>query len=172
MLGEQNVFRSGTISKVASSLARNYVRKYMEECGHEMNMAEQKRLEIGCSEVKSTTGQHPGGLIVLPEGMEIFQFTPVQYPANDASKGVITTCFDYDALKGRLLKLDLLGHDDPTMINALQKLTNFSAKDIKLDDEKVMSLFTSTEALNLKDINILTDVGTYGVPEFGTKICA
>ncbi|MGI6348424.1 MAG: PolC-type DNA polymerase III [Eubacteriaceae bacterium] len=169
MLGEQNVFRSGTISKVASSLARNYVRKYMEECGHEMNMAEQKRLEIGCSEVKSTTGQHPGGLIVLPEGLEIFQFTPVQYPANDASKGVITTCFDYDALKGRLLKLDLLGHDDPTMINALQKLTNFSVKDIKLDDEKVMSLFTSTEALNLKDNNILTDVGTYGVPEFGTK---
>lgn len=169
MLGEQNVFRSGTISKVASSLARNYVRKYMEDTGKDMTFAEQKRLEIGCSDVKSTTGQHPGGLIVLPEGMEIYQFTPVQYPANDASKGVITTSFDYDALKGRLLKLDLLGHDDPTMINALQKLTGFAAENIGLDDEKVLRLFTSTEPLALKDNDILTDVGTYGVPEFGTK---
>ncbi len=169
MLGEKNVFRSGTISKVAGSLARNYVKKYLEDKGLEMNLAEQKRLEIGCSDVKSTTGQHPGGLIILPEGMEIYEFTPVQYPANDETKKVITTSFDYDAIKGRLLKLDLLGHDDPTMINELQRLTEFDAKKIKLDDKKVLSLFTSTDALDLKDKDILSDVGTYGVPEFGTK---
>lgn len=169
MLGVENVFRSGTISKVAGSLARNYARKYLEDRGLVMNLAEQKRLEIGCSDVKSTTGQHPGGLIILPKGMEIYQFTPVQYPANDESKKVITTSFDYDALKGRLLKLDLLGHDDPSMINALQKLTGYDAKKIKFDDKTVLSLFTSADALNLKDSDILTEVGTYGVPEFGTK---
>lgn len=169
LLGEKNVFRSGTISKVAGSLARNYVKKYLEEKDLEMNQAEQKRLEIGCSDVKSTTGQHPGGLIILPEGMEIYEFTPVQYPANDESKKVITTSFDYDAIKGRLLKLDLLGHDDPTMINELQRLTGYDAKKIKLDDKKVLSLFTSKDALDLKDSDILSDVGTYGVPEFGTK---
>jgi DNA polymerase-3 subunit alpha (Gram-positive type) len=169
MLGVENVFRSGTISKVAGSLARNYVKKYLDDRGLVMNSAEQKRLEIGCSDVKSTTGQHPGGLIILPQGMEIYEFTPVQYPANDESKKVITTSFDYDALKGRLLKLDLLGHDDPSMINALQKLTGYDVNKIKFDNKTVLSLFTSTEALNLKDGDILTDVGTYGVPEFGTK---
>jgi DNA polymerase-3 subunit alpha (Gram-positive type) len=101
--------------------------------------------------------------------MEIYEFTPVQYPANDETKKVITTSFDYDAIKGRLLKLDLLGHDDPTMINELQRLTGYDAKKIKLDDKKVLSLFTSTDALDLKDKDILSDVGTYGVPEFGTK---
>jgi len=169
LLGEKNVFRSGTISKVASSLARNYVKKYLEDKKLEMSLAEQKRLEIGCSDVKSTTGQHPGGLIILPKGMEIYEFTPVQYPANDESKKVITTSFDYDAIKGRLLKLDLLGHDDPSMINVLQRLTGFDAKKIKLDDKKVLSLFASTDALDLIDKDILTDIGTYGVPEFGTK---
>jgi DNA polymerase-3 subunit alpha (Gram-positive type) len=169
MLGVENVFRSGTISKVAGSLARNYAKKYLDDRGLVMNSAEQKRLEIGCSDVKSTTGQHPGGLIILPQGMEIYEFTPVQYPANDENKKVITTSFDYDALKGRLLKLDLLGHDDPSMINALQKLTGYDVKKIKFDDKTVLSLFTSLEALNLKDTDILTEVGTYGVPEFGTK---
>ena len=134
-----------------------------------INNAEVARLAQGCTGVKRTTGQHPGGIIVVPKGREIYEFTPVQHPADDPNSDIITTHFDYHSIDQNLLKLDILGHDDPTMIRMLQDLTGIDPTKVPLDDKKTMSLFKSTEALGVEPNQIGSEVGSYGIPEFGTK---
>ena len=149
--------------------AFGYVKNYFEERGQHKRYCEINRIVQGCTGVRRTTGQHPGGIIVLPKGEEIEKFTPVQYPANDSSSGFITTHFDYHSIDGNLLKLDILGHDDPTMIRMLEDLTGLSARKVPLDDKAVMSLFASTEALKIKPEDIGgCKLGCLGIPEFGT----
>ncbi len=168
--GEGHVFRAGTIGTVAEKTAFGYVKKYAEERGVHIRNAEMKRLATGCVGVKRTSGQHPGGIIVVPYTNDIHEFCPVQHPADDVKSTIITTHFDYHSIDQNLLKLDELGHDDPTVIKMLEDLTGLDAKTIPLGDEKTLSLFTSNEALNIKDgEDIGTKLGTYGVPEFGTK---
>ncbi len=166
--GEGYVYRAGTIGTVAEKTAYGYVKKYAEEKGKIIRNAEMKRLAAGCVGVKRTSGQHPGGIIVVPHKNNIHEFCPVQHPADDPDSDIITTHFDYHSIDQNLLKLDELGHDDPTVIKMLQDLTGIDPQSIPLDDEETMSLFTSTKALKLKK-DIGTPVGTYGVPEFGTK---
>ncbi len=166
--GEGFVFRAGTIGTVAEKTAFGYVKKYSEEKGIKIRNAEMKRLASGCVGVKRTSGQHPGGIIVVPHSNNIHEFCPVQHPADDVNSDIITTHFDYHSIDQNLLKLDELGHDDPTVIKMLQDLTGFDPQSISLGDKKTMSLFTSNEALNLSS-DIGTKLGTYGVPEFGTK---
>ena len=168
--GEGKVFRAGTIGTVAEKTAFGYVRKYCEEKGITMRNAEMMRLAKGCEGVKRTSGQHPGGIIVVPFENDIHEFCPVQHPADDPNSDIITTHFDYHKIDQNLLKLDELGHDDPTVIRMLEDITGLNARDVPLDDEETMSLFTSNKALKLlpgKDIG--TKLGTYGIPEFGTK---
>ena len=168
--GEGFVFRAGTIGTVAEKTAFGYVKKYSEEKGVSIRNAEMKRLATGCVGVKRTSGQHPGGIIVVPYTNNIHEFCPVQHPADDVNSDIITTHFDYHSIDKNLLKLDELGHDDPTVIRMLEDLTGLDAKTIPLGDEKTMSLFTSNEALNIQNgEDIGTKLGTYGVPEFGTK---
>ncbi|MBO5060955.1 MAG: PolC-type DNA polymerase III [Clostridia bacterium] len=168
--GEGHVFRAGTIGTVAEKTAFGYVKKYAEEKGIHIRNAEMKRLAAGCVGVKRTSGQHPGGIIVVPYTNDIHEFCPVQHPADDVNSTIITTHFDYHSIDQNLLKLDELGHDDPTVIRMLEDLTGVNAKEIPLGDEKTLSLFTSNKALELKDgEDIGTKLGTYGVPEFGTK---
>lgn len=166
--GEGYVFRAGTIGTVAEKTAYGYVQKFAEENGITIRNAEKKRLALGCVGVKRTTGQHPGGIIVVPHRNDIHEFCPVQHPADDPNSDIITTHFDYHSIDQNLLKLDELGHDDPTVIRMLEDLTGVNAQTISLDDKETLSLFKSTEALKLKD-EIGTKLGTYGVPEFGTK---
>ena len=168
--GEGFVFRAGTIGTVAEKTAFGYVKKYCEEKGITMRNAEMKRLSKGCEGVKRTSGQHPGGIIVVPYTNNIHEFCPVQHPADDVNSTIFTTHFDYHSIDANLLKLDELGHDDPTVIRMLEDLTGLDAKLIPLDDPETLSLFTSNKALKLREgANIGTDLGTYGVPEFGTK---
>jgi len=168
--GEGYVFRAGTIGTVAEKTAFGYVKKYAEEKGISIRNAEMKRLATGCVGVKRTSGQHPGGIIVVPYTNDIHEFCPVQHPADDVKSTIITTHFDYHSIDQNLLKLDELGHDDPTVIRMLEDLTGVDAKTIPLGDKKTLSLFTSNEALNILDgEDIGTELGTYGVPEFGTK---
>ncbi|MBR5809515.1 MAG: PolC-type DNA polymerase III, partial [Clostridia bacterium] len=168
--GEGYVFRAGTIGTVAEKTAFGYVKKYAEEKGISIRNAEMKRLATGCVGVKRTSGQHPGGIIVVPYTNDIHEFCPVQHPADDVKSSIITTHFDYHSIDQNLLKLDELGHDDPTVIRMLEDLTGVDAKTIPLGDKKTLSLFTSNEALNIKDgEDIGTELGTYGIPEFGTK---
>lgn len=168
--GEGFVFRAGTIGTVAEKTAFGYVKKYCEEKNVVMRNAEMKRLAKGCEGVKRTSGQHPGGIIVVPYTNNIHEFCPVQHPADDVHSTIFTTHFDYHSIDANLLKLDELGHDDPTVIRMLEDLTGIDAKTIPLDDEKTISLFTSNEALGLiEGADIGTNLGTYGVPEFGTK---
>ncbi|MBQ7986253.1 MAG: PolC-type DNA polymerase III [Clostridia bacterium] len=168
--GEGHVFRAGTIGTVAEKTAFGYVKKYAEEKGISIRNAEMKRLATGCVGVKRTSGQHPGGIIVVPYTNDIHEFCPVQHPADDVKSTIITTHFDYHSIDQNLLKLDELGHDDPTVIRMLEDLTGVDAKTIPLGDKKTLSLFTSNEALNIIDgEDIGTELGTYGVPEFGTK---
>ncbi len=173
LLGEKNVYRSGTISTLASKTAYGFVKKYADETKANWTNTELNRIVQGCIGVKRTTGQHPGGLVIVPKGRDIHEFCPIQHPADDSGKGVTTTHFDFNAMHGTLLKLDILGHDDPSMIRMLQDLTEPLGAplptQIPLDDQKVMSLFTSTEALGVTPADIGSNVGTYGVPEFGTK---
>jgi len=166
--GEGYVFRAGTIGTVAEKTAYGYVKKYAEEKGKVIRNAEMKRLAAGCVGVKRTSGQHPGGIIVVPHKNNIHEFCPVQHPADDPNSDIITTHFDYHSIDQNLLKLDELGHDDPTVIKMLQDLTGLDPQTIPLDDKDTMSLFTSNKALKLNS-DIGTTVGTYGVPEFGTK---
>lgn len=169
LFGKDNVFRAGTIAGVADKTAIGYVLKYCQERGITIGAAEKQRLASGIIDVKRTTGQHPAGMVVLPKEYEIYEFTPIQYPSNDETKGVITTHFDFNSLHDTLLKLDILGHDDPTTIRMLEKLTGINALDIPLDDPGVMSLFLSTDALGVSPEELGTPVGTFGIPEFGTK---
>ncbi len=169
IFGEGQTFRAGTIGTLADKTAFGYVLKYYEERDQHKRRAEIERIVTGCVGVRRTTGQHPGGIIVLPHGEKIYSFTPVQRPANDMSTKTITTHFDYHSIDHNLLKLDILGHDDPTMIRMLEDLTSVDAKLIRLDDEKVLSLFDNLSALGLKpEVLGGCDLGCLGVPEFGT----
>lgn len=169
LFGEGNVFRAGTINTLADKTAFGHVKNYFEGRGKILGKAETARLIEGCTGVKKTTGQHPGGIIVLPKGHDIHEFTPVQHPADKDGSDIITTHFDYHSIDKNLLKLDLLGHDDPTVIKMLEDLTGVDAKKIPLDDKETMSLFSSAKALGVTSEEIGSEVGTYGVPEFGTK---
>ncbi len=169
LFGEGNVFRAGTIGTLAENTAMGYVKKYAEENGISLTKAQMKRLSLGLEGVKRTTGQHPGGVMIVPRANEVYEFTPIQHPADKAESGVITTHFDYHSISGRLLKLDILGHDDPSMIRMLEDLTGLNARTIPIDDKPTMSLFTSTEALGVTPEDIGSEVGTFAVPEFGTK---
>jgi DNA polymerase-3 subunit alpha (Gram-positive type) len=169
IFGEGHTFKAGTIGTLADKTAFGYVKNYFEERGQHKRYCEINRIVQGCTGIRRTTGQHPGGIVVLPHGEEIEKFTPVQHPANDVNSDIITTHFDYHSIDGNLLKLDILGHDDPTIIRMLEDLTGTNAKDVPLDDPKVMSLFSSTEALGIKPEDIGgCPLGCLGVPEFGT----
>lgn len=169
IFGEGHTFKAGTIGTLAEKTAFGYVKNYYEERGQRKRYCEINRIVQGCTGIRRTTGQHPGGIVVLPHGEEIEKFTPVQHPANDITSDIITTHFDYHSIDGNLLKLDILGHDDPTIIRMLEDLTGTDAKDVPLDDQAVMSLFSSTKALGIepKDIGGCP-LGCLGVPEFGT----
>ena len=169
IFGKGTTFKAGTVGTVAGKTAMGFVRKYNEERGIPTNNAEVIRLASGCTGVKRTTGQHPGGIIVVPKGREIFEFTPIQHPADDPNSDIITTHFDYHSIDQNLLKLDILGHDDPTMIRMLYDITGIDPTKVPLDDKDTMSIFSSTEALGVTPEQIHSEVGSYGVPEFGTK---
>ena len=168
LFGAKNVFRSGTISGVAEKTAYGYVMKYLEHVNKDASKAEINRLVSGCVGVRRTTGQHPGGIIVVPHEYDVYDFTPIQYPADDKNCGTITTHFTFNMLHDRLVKLDILGHDDPTMLRMLEELTGLDPLTIPLDDKDTMALFSSVESLGVTNEDILADMGTYGVPEFGT----
>lgn len=169
IFGEGQTFKAGTIGTMADKTAYGYVKKYFEERGIYKRGCEINRIVRGCTGVKRSTGQHPGGIVVLPHGKDINMFTPVQYPANDNSSGFITTHFDYHSIDGNLLKLDILGHDDPTMIRMLEDLTGVDATKIPLDDRRVLSLFQDTSALHIQPEDIGgCRLGALGIPEFGT----
>lgn len=169
IFGKGTTFKAGTIGTVADKTAFGYVKKYYEDRGIPINSAEAARIAKGCTGIKRTTGQHPGGIIVVPKGREIYEFCPVQHPADDPNSDIITTHFDYHSIDQNLLKLDILGHDDPTVIRMLQDITGIDPTKIPLDDKATMSIFSSTDALGVTPEQIHSEVGSYGVPEFGTK---
>lgn len=170
IFGEGQTFKAGTIGTLADKTAFGYVKKYYEERGVHKRNCEIERIVGGCTGIRRTTGQHPGGIIVLPHGEDINSFTPVQHPANDINSDIITTHFDYHSIDSNLLKLDILGHDDPTMIRMLEDITGTNAKDVPLDEPQVLSLFKSTQALGIKAEDIGgCPLGCLGVPEFGTE---
>ena len=169
IFGKGQTFRAGTITGVAEKTAYGYVNGYYNDKGINKRRCEKERIAKGCEGVKKSTGQHPGGIVVLPLGEDIYSFTPLQRPANDVTTSTITTHFDYHKIDHNLLKLDILGHDDPTMIRMLEDITGLDAKTIRLDDEKVLSLFVGTDALELKNGQLWEcDLGSLGIPEFGT----
>ena len=170
IFGKGQTFRAGTVGTLADKTAYGYIRHYYDERGRAKRGCEINRIVQGCVGVKRTTGQHPGGIIVLPLGEEIYSFTPVQHPANDTTTSTVTTHFDYHSIDHNLLKLDILGHDDPTMIRMLQDLTHIDpVKDIPLDSKEVMSLFQDTSALKISPEDIGgCKLGALGIPEFGT----
>ena len=168
LFGSDNVFKAGTIGTLADKTAYGYVRNYMEDKSISARNAEINRLKLGCVGIKRTTGQHPGGLIVVPKGRSIYDFTPVQRPANDINSEVVTTHFDYNAISGNLMKLDILGHDVPTIIRMLHSLTGLDPREVDLGDADIMSLFTSTEKLGITEADIKCKTGSLGLPEFGT----
>ena len=171
LFGQDHVFRAGTIGTVAEKTAIGYVKKYMEQVGrHHVPFAEILRLAKGCTGVKRTTGQHPGGMVVIPQDKEIYDFCPVQHPADNKDSDIITTHFEYHSMESNLLKLDMLGHDDPSMIRMLQDLTGVDPQKIRLDDPDTMSLFTTSEKLGFTDDPILGPTGAVAIPEFGTAV--
>ena len=169
MFGKTHVFRAGTIGTVAEKTAYGYAKKYLSERNMTVSKAEENRLAAGCVGIKRTTGQHPGGLVVIPQENEIWDFCPVQHPADDKDSEWITTHFEYHSMEENLLKLDMLGHDDPTMIRMLEDLTGVDAQKIPLDDKDTMSIFTSSKVLGFEDDPVLGPVGSCGIPEFGTS---
>ena len=169
IFGEGQTFKAGTVGTLADKTMYGYVKKYFEEKGERKRDCEINRIVAGGVGVKRSTGQHPGGIIVLPYGQEIHSFTPIQHPANDMTSNIVTTHFDYHSIDHNLLKLDILGHDDPTMIRMLQDLTKMDPRTIPLDSPEVMSLFQSTEVLKISPDDIGgTKLGCLGIPEFGT----
>ena len=169
LFGRSHVFRAGTVGTVAEKTAFGYVKKYLEERGKTASNAEKTRLATGCVGVRRTTGQHPGGLVVIPQENEIWDFCPVQHPADDPNSDQITTHFEYHSMEENLLKLDMLGHDDPTMIRMMEDMTGVDAKTIPLDDKKTMSIFTSSKVLGYENDKLLGPTGAVAVPEFNTR---
>jgi DNA polymerase-3 subunit alpha (Gram-positive type) len=169
LFGEDNVYRAGTIGTVADKTAFGYVKGYAADHNLTIRGAEVERLAMGCTGVKRTTGQHPGGIIVVPDYMDVYDFTPIQYPADDTSAEWKTTHFDFHSIHDNLLKLDILGHDDPTVIRMLQDLSGIDPKTIPTDDPEVMKIFSGTESLGVTPEQINCKTGTLGIPEFGTK---
>ena len=168
LFGKENVFKAGTISTLAEKNAEAYVRKYFEDNNLNAVRAEIIRLGRLCQGAKKTTGQHPGGMVIVPQGNSIYEFCPVQRPANDETSESTTTHYDYHVMDEQLVKLDILGHDDPTTIKLLQEYTNMEIKDIPLADKDTLKIFSSTESLGVTPEQIGTEIGTYGIPEFGT----
>ena len=169
IFGEGQTFKAGTIGTLADKTAFGYVKNYYEERGVHKRNCEIDRIVLGCVGVRRTTGQHPGGIVVLPMGEQIYTFTPIQHPANDMTVDITTTHFDYHSIDHNLLKLDILGHDDPTMIRMLQDLTGVDPTQIPLDDKAVMSLFQDTSALGITPDDLVNcQLGALGIPEFGT----
>ncbi len=169
IFGEKNVYKAGTVGTIADKTAYGYVMKFFEETGRPLNKYEAGRLAIGCTGVKRTTGQHPGGIIIVPDDHEIFEFCPIQHPANDTTTDIVTTHFDYHKIDKNLLKLDILGHNVPSMIRQLQDMTGVDPMDVDLTDQKVLSIFNGIEALDIKMEDYKFTHGSYAIPEFGTS---
>ncbi|WP_352404503.1 PolC-type DNA polymerase III [Sporanaerobacter acetigenes] len=169
LFGKGYVFRAGTIGTIAEKTAYGFIKKYFDEKNISVHPAEINRLVKGLTGIKRTSGQHPGGVMIVPKYKNIHDFTPIQYPADDKKSGVITTHFDYHSISGRILKLDILGHDVPSIIRMLEDITGVDPQGIPLDDSETMKLFTSTEPLGVTSEDINSEVGTLGIPEFGTK---
>ena len=168
LFGADNVYRAGTIGTVADKTAFGFVKGYCEDNGIEMRTAEVERLAIGCTGVKRTTGQHPGGIVVIPDYMQVFDFTPFQFPAEDPNSAWRTTHFDYHSIEECVLKLDILGHSDPTQLRLIQLQSGTDIMAVPLDDKETMSIFTSPEILGVTKEQIMCNTGTLGIPEFGT----
>lgn len=168
IFGEKNVYKAGTVGTIADKTAYGYVRKFYDEQGIPINKYEADRLTQHCTGVKRTTGQHPGGIVIVPDDHEIYEFCPVQHPANDVKSDIITTHFDYHKIDENLLKLDILGHNVPSMIRQLQDMTGIDPLTVPLTDRKVLSIFNGTEALDIKDPDYRFTHGSYAIPEFGT----
>ncbi len=169
LFGEDIVYRAGTIGTVADKTAYGYVKAYQQDNNLQIRNAEVERLASGCTGVKRTTGQHPGGIIVIPDYMDVFDFTPIQYPADDRNSEWRTSHFDFHSIHDNVLKLDILGHDDPTVIRMLQDLSGIDPKTIPTDDPEVMKIFSGPESLGVTEEQIMCKTGTLGIPEFGTR---
>ncbi len=169
LFGSDYVYRAGTISTIAEKTAFGYVRKWADDHGKHLRNAEIARLVAGCTGIKRTTGQHPGGLIIVPSDHDIYDFCPIQHPADDRNSGTRTTHFDFHAIHDNLLKLDILGHDDPTVLRMLQDITGVDVRQVAVDDPQVYALFRGTDPLGVTPADIRSQTGTYGIPEFGTK---
>ena len=169
LFGKEHVYRAGTISTIAERSARGFVKSFEEKTGRTLRKAEFDRLVMGVTGVKRTTGQHPGGLMIIPKDKEVYDFTPIQYPANDKKAGVFTTHFAYEHIHDDIVKLDALGHDDPTFIRHLKDITGIDPMTIPMNDPDTLKLFSSLEPLGIKPDELGFDVGTLGIPEFGTK---
>ncbi|NLV16944.1 MAG: PolC-type DNA polymerase III [Syntrophomonadaceae bacterium] len=169
LFGKDRVFKAGTISTIGEKTAFGFVKKYEEQFGLKFRKAEIDRLVRGITGIKRTTGQHPGGLMIVPNHMDVHHFTPIQRPADDVKSEITTTHFEYEALSGVLVKIDVLGHDDPTMIKSLEDLTGFKATEISFDEPRTMELFSDVASLGVKPEDIRSQVGTFGIPEFNTR---